>query len=114
MAQAQGSIVADEEAVTLTYRPDPGSGLARLDRFNGGVAVQVRGTWTGTLDFEASVDGVGFEPLLMLNTSDGLSVDSTTGNGIWRAELVGTSVVRVLASDTITGEAMVTVVATEG
>jgi hypothetical protein len=105
-------ITAENEVVPISYRPI--AGVALNQRPNGAAAVQVTGTWTGTLSFEVTLDGSTFVALLGTNVSTGAETASTTANGLWRFELVGAVQVRVRASAAMTGTAVVSVGAWEG
>lgn len=54
-------------------------------RENGGVTVQVSGTWSGTLNFQQSNDAVTWTTVgaLLAPGSGGVQVTSTTTNGLW-------------------------------
>lgn len=54
-------------------------------RENGGVTVQVSGTWSGTLSFQQSNDAQTWTTVgaLLAPGSDGVQITSTTGNGLW-------------------------------
>ncbi len=46
-------------------------------------ALQVSGTWSGTLTFQGSLDGTTFYPVVALPVGGGLQVSTTTANGIF-------------------------------
>ncbi|MBY0392673.1 MAG: hypothetical protein K2Q27_05345, partial [Novosphingobium sp.] len=54
-------------------------------RENGGVTVQISGTWSGTLSFQQSNDAVTWTTVgaLLAPGSGGVQVTSTTSNGLW-------------------------------
>lgn len=91
-----GTIAANDTSVTLAYR----------EFFNGGVGVQVSGTFTGTLQFEMSINGTDFVAALATNVTTGAEVTTTTATGIFKFDAVGALVVRVRStawtSDTAT------------
>ena len=72
------------------------------------VGVQVTGTWTGTLTFELSADGVNWVTAGAAAVATGTLATTTTGNGLWRIEVGGMGGVRVTATAAITGTAVVT------
>jgi len=82
-----------------------------------GLGIQVTGTWTGTLTFQGSVDGVTWTTFG--TTTNGLNpwpgttgVATTTANGMWTAPaatIAGLVFVQVVATATITGTATVTI-----
>ena len=69
--KAQGSVTATDDAITMA-------------RTNGqGVACQVTGTWTGTITFEATVEGSTWVAFNMTPSNSGTDASTTTGNGTW-------------------------------
>lgn len=101
-AKNVGEIDADEEVVTLDI-----SGA-------GAVAVQLAGTFTGTLQFEASVDGGTFVALSMIPSSSAsgeaaADVTSATAAGAWSGSCGGYRIFRVRASDWTSGTARVAI-----
>jgi hypothetical protein len=78
--------------------------------------VQVTGTWTGTLTFQASIDGTTWEsfnlyPVLPDGTP---STSSTTANGFWQAPVGGFQSFRVLGNTVLTGSASIWLTAGQG
>jgi hypothetical protein len=102
--QATGNITADGQSVALEWR----------EFFNGGVGVQVTGTWTGTLQLQISLDGTNYRPVLMRLTSNENTAASTTANDIFFANVLGARNVRVAATAAMTGTAVVTLVGLPG
>lgn len=96
---AGGSITTNGQSVSVTLRGDP-------DVRN--VAMQVTGTWTGTLTFQGSVDGSTFVSVLVTIASSGSTATSTTSNGVFTLANSGFRVVRVTATAAMTGTAVVT------
>lgn len=75
---------------------------------NGGSGViQVAGAWTGTLQFECTVDGTNFFSVNGALVVGAGSVTSTTANGQWFFPASACAVMRVRASAAITGTATV-------
>ena len=76
------------------------------------VRVQVAGTWTGTLTFESSADGVTWVATHGLPVgvaeANTTAVTTTTANGSWNINSFGAAGVRVRATAAITGQADVT------
>lgn len=92
---ASGSITAVAQAVTITVPPG-----------GGGVGIQITGTWTGQLDFQATLDGVNWEPV---NTSNGVnSTNATAANGIFVLAAAGYSQIRARSTAWTSGTAVVT------
>jgi hypothetical protein len=93
---ASGSIVANGGVVTISVNGDSACGIL------------VTGTWTMTLSFEASVDGVTFAALEAFSAPDAASVVTTAANGTWIANVAGYAAVRVRCSAFTSGTANVT------
>lgn len=100
----QGTIAANDTAVTLAYRQFT----------NGGVGIQITGSFTGTLQFEVTIDGTNFMPVRTLNITDGSEGPTTTSNGIYRFDVVGILVARVRATAWSSGTATVTIAGMPG
>lgn len=95
------SLDAAEEA--LTFSADD------ADYF----AIQITGTWSGTISFETSLDGSNYVALGLLSagaTSPATYVTSATANGIWNPipSSRGLGSVRVRMSSYTSGTAVVT------
>jgi hypothetical protein len=99
-----GTIAANNADVTLAYR----------QFFNGGVGVQVTGTYSGTLQFEVTIDGTTYVALPALNITTGAEATTTTGTGIFRFDVVGVLLVRVRATAWTSGTATVTIAGMAG
>ena len=102
--QATGNLTANGQAVTLEWR----------EFFNGGVGVQVTGTWTGTLALQVTLDGTNYADVLMRLTTTEATAASTSANGIFYANVIGARNVRVAATAAMTGTAVVTLVGLPG
>lgn len=74
-------------------------------------AAQITGTWTGTVTFEGSVDGANFVAMAATPLIGGATASTATANGAWRCNLAGLVAMRLRGSATITGTAVVTIVA---
>lgn len=74
----------------------------------GAVGIQLTGTWTGTIEFEGSVDGGTFVALNMIPSNSATAATSATGNGAWSANCGGYRRVRARASAWTSGTAVVT------
>lgn len=99
---ATGSIAANGASVSLALDGD------------GAVGVQISGTWTGTLQFEATIDGVTWYPVNAARAGSSFIPQNTTVNGIHRLTPAGLSQVRVTATAWGTGTATITIRATLG
>lgn len=77
-----------------------------------GVAVQISGTWTGTITLgEVTLDGLTWSTVNMTPPNSTTPATTTTSNGYWNGTVVGKTF-RVRATATITGTAVVNVYAT--
>lgn len=93
-AHAQQNVSA-----ALTSTTCPGSGCVTLGVSGvGGVGVQITGTFTATVQFEGSVDGVTYAAMNMTPIASTSAVTSATAGGIWSGGVGGLSVVRVRVS----------------
>lgn len=73
----------------------------------GFVGIQLTGSWTGTITFEASVDGTTFVALPVTPIAGGATVTSATINGIWYVQNTGFRIIRVRATAAMTGSTAV-------
>ena len=73
----------------------------------GACAVQVTGVWTGTLLFEATVDGGTWNAVTAVVPTTGAEVTSATANGVWVIACAGFSQVRVRGDTVTSGTATV-------
>ncbi len=73
----------------------------------GGVAIQVQGTFSGTITFEASVQGEDFAPFRVVPSDNSTAVTTTTTTGLWVGSTVGYLVVRARMSSYSSGKAIV-------
>lgn len=76
-----------------------------------GISLQVTGTWVGTIQFEASLDGSTWVALSGFPANSTTAASSTTGNGMWNASVIGARV-RARFSAYTSGTAVVTIRAT--
>ena len=93
----------------LTSATCPGSGCAVVQTVGGaGIGVQITGTFTGTLQFEGSVDGVTFVAVNMTPPNSTTPATSATSAGVWTGGVGGLLVFRVRCSAYTSGTAVVT------
>ncbi len=90
-----GTLGAAQQAVTLS--------VASM----GGVGIQIQGSFTGTITFEASVQGLDFQALLMTPTNSSTAVTTATAAGIWSGSAVGMTTFRARMSAFSVGKATV-------
>ena len=77
----------------------------------GAGGLQLSGTFTLTVQFEATVDGETFVGLNMLPSNSATAVSSTTAAGAWRANVAGYRLVRARVSAFTSGSANATFLA---
>ena len=99
-----GTIAANAGVVTLAYR----------ETTNGGVGIQLTGTWSGTLEFRMTIDGTNFVAIQATNVTTGTQATTATANGIYRFDVVGALVVNVTATAWTSGTATLTIVGLGG
>jgi hypothetical protein len=100
----------------LTGTPTANSSVAAQAGGAATVAIQISGTWTGTLSFEKSLDGTTFIPaqvFLVVGTTT-TALTSVTGNCVLYAATNGTTIFRVRATAAVTGTAVVSVATAPG
>lgn len=78
------------------------------------VGFQLTGTWTATIQFEATIDGTNFFSILTYPTAGGAPVTSTAANGNWVAECAGFYQVRLRVSAFTSGPALASSIASQG
>jgi len=78
-----------------------------------GVAVQITGTWAGTIVFEGSVDGYNFVAIQLSGVASGAGVTSATANGVWAGATSGLRLVRARMSVFTSGIATVSLKASQ-
>lgn len=95
--EALGTIQAAADAISLIV-----GGL-------GGIAVQITGTFAGTLAFEGTVDGGTYRALNMTLTDGSTQVTSATAPGLWIGSVIGLRVARVRCSAFTSGVIFVSI-----
>lgn len=79
-----------------------------LDNSTGALTVSVSGTWTGTLTFEGTNNDGVWTSLLATNLATAAQATTTTAGGLFTVTNAGVIKVRVRATATITGSALIT------
>jgi hypothetical protein len=74
---------------------------------SGACGVQLSGVWTGTIVFEATVDGAIWNPVLAVNSVTDAEVTQTTVNGNWIIACGGFQKVRARGNTVTSGSATV-------
>lgn len=82
---------AAEEVATIGTR-----GLA-------GVGIQLLGTWSGTVTFEATIEGNTWVALNMVPSNSATAASTSTSNGAWTANIAGYTAVRARFSTATSG-----------
>ena len=72
-----------------------------------GVALQLTGTFVGTVTFEASVDMATWVALNVTPSASGIDVSTATAPGAWRKDIAGYQGVRARMSAYTSGTAIV-------
>ena len=90
------TITAAEDAATLV-----------LGKQEATAGIYISGTWTATLEFEATIDGTNWFALFVHPVGGAIHVASTAANGQWRAGVAGFARIRVRASAYTSGTATV-------
>lgn len=65
--------------------------------------VQLTGTWTGTVTFEVSIDGVTFVAFNMTPSNSGTDASTSSGNGGWSKLVAGYKLMRARFSTASSG-----------
>lgn len=94
----KGSVTATDETITLSRQFTAG-----------GVAFQVSGTWTGTITFEASVDGANWVTFNVTPSASGTDVSTTTANGAWSKQNNGYQAFRARFSTASSGTPVIVI-----
>lgn len=84
-----------------------GNGVAGTVDGCGSATFQVTGTFSATVAFEGSVDGVNYAPLVVIDPN-GARVTSTKSPGLYKADIAGLVSVRTPVSGYVSGEVTVT------
>ena len=98
------TITANADYVEIDFR----------EHVNGGIGVQVTGTWVATITWQVSINGTDFASTMATPVATGTDATTTTGNGIFRFEAVGIKKARATCTAFTSGTATVTMVAAIG
>lgn len=101
-ANTSASLAITDAAATLNLLGFPGA------------AIQITGTWTGTITFEVSVDGTNYTAALFTPPNSTTAVSTATANGQWSGSVVGFKKLRARFSTASSGTAVVSIRATLG
>lgn len=107
-SQAQGQLSAS--ATSTASCPSSGCVVLYVTG-QSRVALQVTGTYSGTVSFEGSIDNVNFAALNLLPLNSATAASSTTSTGIWQGTNIGGLVaVRARMSSYSSGAAIINLV----
>lgn len=98
MGFVQGTVTAADEAITLS----------RLIT-SGAAAIQITGTWGGTITFEVTADNTNWIGFAMTPSNSGTDVLTTTANGGWSKPMQGWSGIRARFSTASSGTPRITI-----
>lgn len=115
IAVNQGGVTATGTATTLNANLTTGAPTANSTvslNLNGasGFAVDIRGTWTGTIQFQGTVNNTDWFTLASIpagSAANIATVTSTTANGVWIGNASGLLAVRATFSAFTSGSATV-------
>lgn len=99
LRQATGSVTATGVIATCD--------LALLA--NGGAAVQLTGTWVGTVTFQATIDGTNWVSILATDIATGSTATTATANSIYKFDVVGLRSVRANCTAYTSGTIVATI-----
>jgi len=97
-------------AADISSTTCPGAGCVTLNS-SGQVAaaIQVTGTFVGTITFQTSVDNSTYVTTLVLPAGSGTAVSTATAPGLWTLDLKGIKSIRVVFTAYTSGTASVIV-----
>lgn len=72
------------------------------------MSFDVSGTFSGTLTFEGTIDGVNYRTTSVIDTSTGAAASTATAGGTWTVANIGYQVLRLRATSWASGQARVT------
>lgn len=77
-------------------------------------AIQITGTWAGTITFECSVDGTNFVAVNMTPAASATAASTATANGVWAGSVGGFKTLRARFSTKTSGTPVITIQAGVG
>jgi hypothetical protein len=95
---AQGTVTATDEAITLV----------RFITWNF-CGIQITGTWSGTITFEATVDGTNWVAISVTPFASVTLTSTATANGCWSVQNVGFAGLRARFSTASSGTPKITI-----
>jgi hypothetical protein len=107
----QGTFTAGSQDIVTSGSLTSATSLTTTPYGNGTFAVEISGTWAGTITWEGSVDGTNY--VALVGSPDGTTspagVLTTTANGQWRGNVAGMNSFRVRMSTYTSGTAVITI-----
>lgn len=79
-----------------------------------GIGLQLAGTWSGTVSFEATIDGVTWVALNMVPSNSPTAASSATSNGAWSTNAGGYAAIRARFSTATSGTVKATMQVSNG
>lgn len=114
LVPTSGYAQSPSNQAVLTSATCPGSGCVTLSISGlGASSLQVAGTYSGTIQFEASVDGSTYADLSMTPSGGGSGATNTTSTGVWQGATGGIAIIRARMSSYTSGRATVTLQASQ-
>lgn len=96
-------------AADISTTTCPGAGCTVINTEGGAhLAIQITGTFVGTITFSSTVDGTTFVTTQVIPVGSATPVSTATAGGIWTLELNGIKGVRVAFTAFTDGKAVVT------
>jgi hypothetical protein len=94
---AAASVVPATATGTITVGGGAGDNVSLDVGGYGSAGIQITGTWTGTIDFQATVDGTNWVSIRVLNPNADLRPVNTTTNGMWQVACGGYDQIRCVS-----------------
>lgn len=105
-----GAQAMNSSCASASFQACPsGSIVGIVAQGMGNVAIQVTGTFSGTLQFESSLDCVNFTPLPLFAQGGTSSVTTTTSGGLWNGAITSIYCVQIRFTSYTSGTATVVV-----
>ena len=105
----QGYVTGSITTTGATCTPATNCVSIPVPKNYGGASFTISGTYSGTLNFEATGDGTNYSALNVNPVGGGSAVTTTTSTGTWVINISGLVAVRVRASALASGSATVTI-----
>lgn len=108
------SLASAQTTKVLSATTCPGTGCLQIEVGGAGTSgIQISDTFSGTLQFEQTINGSNWVAWSVTPIAGGASVTSATSTGIWVGNVVGVRYVRVRFSAFTSGAALVATVKSE-